>query len=558
MISSRFILLATLISTALANPLLPQQRSDLPEGFNAVGSPSQDESITFRIALTQRDFPGLEKALYAAATPGSPQYGQYLSKDQVNDYASPSEEAVASVSSWLESQGLSPSSLSPSGDWITVQATVRQANRLLQAEFKRYEAEGLDGPVVRTLSYTIPDMVKDHIAAMHPTTADEGNAIPPSCVRGSDKDPVEITRPYSLPCRFDLYGIPYTALGSSVEGNDLWMSGYNNGFANKNLTKAYLQDWRPELVDRDMFGLVTITGGLNNQIPGGAGLFVTAAVTTAMSTAVNTPVTFMSVGTDKSDDALVWFIDQANYLLGLDSPPKVLVGDWPLSEFFEDAALARSLCNSYGQLAARGVTILFPTQSHGVGLTTSTWPGSQCPKFYSSFPASCPYVTAVGASSISDDSTSEEVDPRNSGGFSELFSRPAYQDAAVPRYLEALETGIYDGLYNPSGRGTPDVALHQYWAMTPEDGYGIGSTSFSVSFFGSIIALLNEELLSAGKPHLGFLNPFIYQNLDAFNDFITGNNPGCGTQGFNATTGWDPVSGAGSPNYAKLRAAVGL
>lgn len=63
-------------------------------------------------------------------------------------------------------------------------------------------------------------------------------------------------------------------------------------------------------------------------------------------------------------------------------------------------------------------------------------------------------VTAVGASSISDDSTSEEVDPRNSGGFSELFSRPAYQDAAVPRYLEALETGIYDGLYNPSGRGS--------------------------------------------------------------------------------------------------------
>lgn len=72
----------------------------------------------------------------------------------------------------------------------------------------------------------------------HLFTRDEGNAIPPSCVRGSDKDPVEITRPYSLPCRFDLYGIPYTALGSSVEGNDLWMSGYNNGFANKNLTKV--------------------------------------------------------------------------------------------------------------------------------------------------------------------------------------------------------------------------------------------------------------------------------------------------------------------------------
>lgn len=43
-------------------------------------------------------------------------------------------------------------------------------------------------------------------------------------------------------------------------------------------SQAYLQDWRPELVDRDMFGLVTITGGLNNQIPGGAGLFVVSVV----------------------------------------------------------------------------------------------------------------------------------------------------------------------------------------------------------------------------------------------------------------------------------------
>lgn len=62
---------------------------------------------------------------------------------------------------------------------------------------------------------------------------------------------------------------------------------------------------------------------------------------------------------------------------------------------------------------------------------------------------------------------------------------------------------------------------------------------------------------------------------------LAGNNPGCDTPGFNATTGWDPVrtclqyavkyiwckltdalafqvSGAGSPVYAKLRAAAGL
>lgn len=137
MITTRFTLLAALVSATLANPLLGrihQQRSDPPQGFTAAGFAPQDEAITFRIALTQRNFPGLEKALYAAATPGSAQYGEYLNKaqvrrvadvlcaeliilnTQVNEYASPSEEAVASVESWLASQGLSPALISSAGD----------------------------------------------------------------------------------------------------------------------------------------------------------------------------------------------------------------------------------------------------------------------------------------------------------------------------------------------------------------------------------------------------------------------------------------------------------
>jgi tripeptidyl-peptidase-1 len=46
---------------------------------------------------------------------------------------------------------------------------------------------------------------------------------------------------------------------------------------------------------------------------------------------------------------------------------------------------------------------------------------------------------------------------------------------------------------------------------------------------GVVIGLLNDQLISAGKPVLGFLNPWIYANPGAFNDISTGNNPGCGT-----------------------------
>jgi len=57
------------------------------------------------------------------------------------------------------------------------------------------------------------------------------------------------------------------------------------------------------------------------------------------------------------------------------------------------------------------------------------------------------------------------------------------------------------------------------------------------------------------------------------NDITSGSNPGCGTDGFNATVGWDPVgifmppndlayiytsqvTGLGTPNFMKLQLLV--
>ena len=37
-----------------------------------------------------------------------------------------------------------------------------------------------------------------------------------------------------------------------------------------------------------------------------------------------------------------------------------------------------------------------------------------------------------------------------------------------------------------------------------------------------------------------------------FNDITSGSNPGCGTNGFFATEGWDPVTGWGSPNVKDI------
>lgn len=77
-----------------------------------------------------------------------------------------------------------------------------------------------------------------------------------------------------------------------------------------------------------------------------------------------------------------------------------------------------------------------------------------------------------------------------------------------------------------------------------------------------MIALLNSERISNNIPPLGFLNPWIYSTgYRGLNDITLGASIGCnGESGspripgasWNATQGWDPVTGYGSPDFPKL------
>ncbi|KAJ7466409.1 hypothetical protein FB451DRAFT_1040926, partial [Mycena latifolia] len=78
----------------------------------------------------------------------------------------------------------------------------------------------------------------------------------------------------------------------------------------------------------------------------------------------------------------------------------------------------------------------------------------------------------------------------------------------------------------------------------------------------SIISLINDRLLSVGKPVLGFLNPWLYASAtkEGFTDITEGSNPGlvcfAPSAAFDAVDGWDPVTGLGTPLFDKLLAAA--
>lgn len=154
----------------------------------------------------------------------------------------------------------------------------------------------------------------------------------------------------------------------------------------------------------------------------------------------------------------------------------------------------------------------------------------------------------------------DAADPKNDyysgGGFSNVFELPSYQCSAVTDYLTNYPPPYSSDIYNNSGvsRAYPDVSAVGLKLPTVylNKAYGVGGTSASTPIVASLVTLLNEARIAAGKGPIGFLNPVFYANPGAFNDITSGGNPGCGTDGFNATPGWDPVTGLGTPNYPKL------
>nr|OQO16541.1 hypothetical protein B0A51_14505 [Rachicladosporium sp. CCFEE 5018] len=210
-------------------------------------------------------------------------------------------------------------------------------------------------------------------------------------------------------------------------------------------------------------------------------------------------------------------------------------------------------CNEWMKLALQGTTVVVSSGDSGVAN-----------RYNASFPVNCPYVTAVGATFLNSNNLSDgesavsDPDPANvlddyysGGGFSDVFEVPSYQKKATQHYLKYYAPNYGSKVYNNSGhaRGFPDLSAIGLKVATVylNKTYGVGGTSASAPIIGGIVTLLNEERLTVGKGPIGFLNPVLYSHPWALNDIVNGSNPGCGTNGFSASPGWDPVTGLGTP-----------
>lgn len=237
----------------------------------------------------------------------------------------------------------------------------------------------------------------------------------------------------------------------------------------------------------------------------------------------------LNTPTDTNEPYLTWLA----YVLAQDTLPQVISTSYGDDEQSVPYSYAKRACDGFKQLGARGISVLFSSGDSGVGANGTCFSNTDPTKemFIPAFPASCPWVTAVGGTQGFEPETA--VSRFGSGaGFSNYFGMPSYQVGAVEGYLDKIGD-LYVGLYNRSGRGYPDVAAQGnhdviVWAGNVTT---IGGTSASSPAFAAVIALVNDALIAAGKPTLGFLNPWIYSGAySALNDITSGSSIGCNSR----------------------------
>jgi tripeptidyl-peptidase-1 len=253
----------------------------------------------------------------------------------------------------------------------------------------------------------------------------------------------------------------------------------------------------------------------------------------------------------------------------------------------------------FQKLGLRGISLF--ASSGDSGANGRSDPECTDTKLHAVFPAASPYVTSVGATMLEEAQTKLSKPPpvcssggafagqcassgtevavsltaagfTSGGGFSAYMAQPSYQKSAVETYLQSGVTLPPSSYFDAMGRGYPDVAAmgnNFLVYIDVEGGWSpVGGTSCSSPTWAGVAArLIDVALNKTGKP-LGFMNPLLYQmhtdHPQAFVDVVKGDNkctesgcfPSC--KGFEATKGWDPVSGLGAPQYDEIAQYVSL
>eukprot|EP01040_Poterioochromonas_malhamensis_P004441 gene4441-4761_t len=502
------------------------------------------------IAVHQLNIPKLQEIVIQRATPGHPQYQQWLSFEEVGTMVR-NEEGYGKVMEWLEAYEVDVKWSSPYGEYIRAEGRISQWEKMLSTEFYEFEdlshkkGESDKGKMFyRALEYWIPSELKESINAVFHTVHTPPHFKPKYRQRLPKLNPHSIFPFIDTPFKTHLRADHITQLmknqndrTNSVELDQIGSivniafldSTYkiSSNIGSSKLNQSVFETSDEYFVPSDL----TLFQSKNNAVSQKAisiGNHSIASCTGAntdcgegnldiqfiMGVAQKTASIYWWVS-DASDPFVTWIQDVA----AESNPPQANSISWGEIETFLSSSVVTAWETEASKLAGRGVTITVSSGDDGAPNANgaNVCLCSQNHGYNPSFPATSQWVTAVGATMGPETGSAEVVCSSSNngvitsgGGFSVKVSRPSWQNNAVNYYLTAAAA-----------------------STSPPTSVGYNNT-------------------------IGVSN--IYNAT--FNDVTSGNtkccasgsSPSCCSSGFTALKGWDPTTGWGSIDYTEFAA----
>ncbi len=583
-------------AAASSRTTLPGSAPSWANSKNYVGNADPNADIGFRLYLGWNNPSAVEAIAQAVSDPHNPSYGQYLTPAQFRQQFAPPQAQVGAVQSWLRNQGFTVEYTPTNNHYVSAEGTVAQAEAAFGAGFGMYNVQNLtvrspssDVSIPSSLAGIVSGVIGlDDSAQFVFTNHTTGDAPPPAAFVSAQpcstywgqQQAVGFTNPYGAGA------LPYAPCGytpAQVKGA-YGISGYDGSGQTVAIIDAYaaptiVQDVSQWSTNR---GLPTFHANQFTQVvaPGTyhhpeRGLKQNPQVWYGEETLDVEAVHGMAPAAD------VVYVGAPNNFQDLDAALNHVV----------DRRLAQIVTNSYGfntedlppgyikpyediilQGVTEGIGIYFSSgdnsdESLVEGFRTTDWP------------ASSPFVTAVGGTSLAVGASNNYLFET---GWGTTTSSSSYQVGVVPGSVFTAQ--------GRTGRAVPDIAAFAdpntgYLigeTQTFPDGtvkyseYRIGGTSLSSPIMAGIMALADQ---AAGHPH-GFANPLFYSlaGSTAFTDivspastvavvrtnYVNGVDASAGlayrlrtmnqTLSLQTTPGYDDVTGLGTPTSSFLSA----
>jgi subtilase family serine protease len=641
---SRFIRQAAIVfsASALTVPLLgsvaqaaPDSRADLPgtvPGWatpaRVAATPPASQKVSFTVALSLRNADTAERLAAAVSDPASDQYQKYLTPQQFNAQFAPSNDQVARVRKFLTSYGIKVDGVAEANRWVSATGTAAQVNKAFGTVIETYTWRGrtLKAP---SKAVTVPSSVKADVLAV--TGLDDGALLrrpqnrrikPDTGSTGSPRNlRVEAAQPapaqcstfwgqnsQTLPSAYGKTTFPTHICGYSP---DQLQSAYEvkpalvGGQNGHGVTVAIIDAYASPTMQADADEYATTFGqpkfakgqytekvfkpfGLQAECGGEEGWNgeETLDVEAVHSLAPGAKIHY--VGARDCDQGIA---EAINYVVQHKAADIVSNSYGNRGEDIPAAEIAKEHAMLV-QAAAEGIGFYFSSGDSGDEVTLGNTPSAQ-----PDYPASDPFATAVGGTSLGIDAAGQyqfetgwgtDVDRVDytktppvytepvpgsfffgaGGGTSTLFPQPSYQRGKVPAALSRQFGGA-------PARVVPDVAA----IADPFTGFVIGETlggQFRLDSIGGtslacpVFAAIQAVASTGRRTPIGFANPLLYGlKSSVYHDVVPSRVPvavatpsGSALVTFDRDStlatlfGYDNVTGLGSPRGTGFLTAV--